>query len=296
MTLDSPNEPTPPHGASSDGSRLKAREVLEWLTGLALVVYGAVHFGDYAFYARLGVSPDDVGLDYARTLGKVAGGLVLLGATLALLIAAGARLSSTDEGSTRWWARLLVWPLALFVSFLLLATLLPPLPRWTLLIAGACLVRLGAFLDAKRRSEGLRSLVRDRDPMHLLAFGALGLIVTFAAFGIAGYRAAGYVRGGKELPCGCTNMFGLNVALPWVSGSRGFMGVEAQTAYVWWADGGRGRRPPLPEPAAYLGSADGLVVLYDVSRKATIRVPAQSVAFATEPRPIAWRERPLTSR
>jgi hypothetical protein len=285
--LDPPNDPPALHEAARGGASLKG--VLEFLTVVALVVYAAVHFGDYTFYARLGVSPDEVGLDYARTLGKVAGGLVLLGAALALLIAAGARLSAADDDSTRRWAPYLAWPLALVTSGVLLATLLPPLPRWALWIGAACIVRLGVVLDAKRRSGELGDLVSKRDPMHLIAAGALGLIVIFGAFGIAGYRAAGYVRGGKEIPCGCSHILGLNVALPWVSGSRGFMGIEAPTAQVKWADDARGARPPLPEEAVYLGSADGLVVLYDPDRNRSIRVPAQSIAFSTGPTPIAWR-------
>jgi hypothetical protein len=280
-------------GAPDAGVRLpkvKLHDALEALTLAALVVYGAVHFADYAFYARLGVSPEDVGLDYARTLAKVAIGFVLLAATVALLLTAGAQLAAKDDhGRMRGLLGWLGGMLALGMGSVLLLTLLPPVPRLLVFAVSGGIIVLGAYLDEARRVRLLR-WAWTLDLSRKLMLGATGLVLIFGLAGVGGYHAAGYVRAGETPPCGCTKLFGHNVALPWLSGSRGFMGVQAERAEVAWVNPANHPAHALPTDALYLGSADEMVALYDVARAMTVRIPAQSVTVATEPAAITWRE------
>jgi hypothetical protein len=277
-------------GAAERLPTIKLHDALEALTLAALVVYGAVHFADYTFYARLGVSPEEVGLDYAGTLAKVAVGFVLLAATVALLFAAGARLA-TENGHGRFRGRLdwLGAMLALAVGQGLLLTLLPPVPRVVVFAASGAIMGLGVCLDEARRERALRWLWR-LDLSHKLMLGATAIVVVFGLAGVAGYRAAENVRDGGTPPCGCTKLFGHNLAMPWLSGSRGFMGIQAERAEIAWVNPRNHRADPLPTDALYLGSADQMVALYDVARAVTVRIPAQAVTVATEPLRTPWRE------
>jgi hypothetical protein len=276
-------------GAAERLPKVKLHDALEALTLVALVMYGAVHFADAAFYARLGVSPDEVGLDYARTLAKVAVGFVLLAATVALLFVAGAHLAKDDHGRFRGLLRSLGALLVLWVGSVLLLTLLPPAPRWMVITASVGTIGLGAYLNEARRSRLLRWLGA-LDLTRALTLGAIGIVAVFGLAGLAGYRAAGHVRDGETPPCGCTKLFGHNLAMPWLSGSRGFMGIQVERAEVAWVNPRNHPAQTLPTDALYLGSADQMVALYDVSHEMTVRIPAQAVTVATEPARITWRE------
>jgi hypothetical protein len=268
-------------GAERERGRFGPRDALELLTVLALVVYGAVHFGEYAFYARLGASPDDVGLDYTHTLGRVAVGFGLLAGTVMFLLAAGALMGSKRDDVAGSLFEFVVCAPAVLVGYILLATLLPPLPRWTIWVAVVAVIALGAVLEATYRSGALARWLRTFDLRHAIVLGAIGLVASFGLAGAAGYHAAGYVLAGEDLPCGCSKIFGINVALPWVNGSRGFMGIQAERAQVSWV-GPQHPDTRRPRRALYLGTADGLVALYDVDLGRTVRIPAQAISFSTE--------------
>jgi hypothetical protein len=276
--------------AGEPARRLTLHDALEALTLAALLVYGAVHFADYAFYARLGVSPDEVGLDYARTLAKVAIGFVLLAATVALLLTAGAHVAAKDDdGGSRGLLPWLGAMLAPWVGSVLLLTLLPPFPRWMIIAASFAVIGLGAYLNEERRAQLLQRLWA-LDLARKLTLGAIGIILVFGLAGLGGYHAAGYVQAGEPPPCGCSKLFGHNLAMPWLSGSRGFMGIQAERAEVTWVNPRNHPAHALPTDALYLGSADQMVALYDVSRAMTVRIPAQAVTVATEPTRLAWGE------
>jgi hypothetical protein len=66
------------------------------LTVAGLVVYGLVRLGIDAFYSRLGVTAEDVGLTYAATLSRAALGLLV--AFVAALLAVGFASIQTAAG------------------------------------------------------------------------------------------------------------------------------------------------------------------------------------------------------
>lgn len=258
---------------------------LEVLTLSALVIYGAVRFADAAFYARLGVSPDDVGLDYARTLGKVAAGVLLLLASVVLLAWSGWFAS----GSKPVRVRIPAWFLAGSTGVTLLGALLPPTPRWLLMLIAGAIGVLGALLRDLYNEGRLHRWPRPgRAALALIA--AVAIVVVFGLSGLIGYRAAEYVRDGKPLPCGCSKLFGHNVALPWVSASKGFLGVEADEVDVTWVTKSDRPSEPLPKHPIYLGTADGLVALYDADRDMVVRIPATEIAIGVEAKPLTWSE------
>jgi hypothetical protein len=119
---------------------------------------------------------------------------------------------------------------------------------------------------------------------------AVSIVIVFGLAGLIGYRAAGYVRDGKALPCGCSKLFGHNIALPWVSASQGFLGVQADKVDVAWVTKSDRPSAPLPENPIYLGTADGLVALYDPDRDMVVRLPASEIAIGVEAKPLTWRE------
>jgi hypothetical protein len=276
--------PPSAHGGVAHERRFQIRELLEALTAVALVVYGAVHFGQYAFYARLGVSPDAVGLDYGRTLGAVAVGLALFVAAIVFLLTAGALFTSNHgSGLGRFVLGLVVGG----VGAVLLRTLLPPLPNPGLAVSIMAATAAGAVLNANH--VALRAWASGLGGRATLAIAAPAIVLAFGLAGLAGYHAAGYVYRGGELPCGCTPLFGRNITLPWVSGSRGFMGVEAERAEVEWVNPSE-PHGPLPADPIYLGTADNMVVLYDPTLHRAVRIPAQSISVETTPRVISWKE------
>jgi hypothetical protein len=118
----------------------------------------------------------------------------------------------------------------------------------------------------------------------------VGIVLLFGYAGITGYLAAGYVLDGKPLPCSCSKLFGHNIALPWVSGSEGFLGVQADEAEVRWATNSDRPRDALPRRPIYLGTADELVALYDPDRNAVVRVPVADVVLTVHPRRVSWEE------
>jgi hypothetical protein len=266
---------------AKSGLELSPRSMLELLTVAALVIYGAVRFADSAFYARLGATPDDVGLDYAHVLGRVAGSVALMSATLAILLSAG------------WFVRRANWPMvtgALGVGTALLRAMLPPTSPLVAMAMAAIVLIAGAFARRAREASQTAGWLPTLTRARLVIVAAVGIVVIFGYAGISGYRAAGYVYNGQELPCGCSSLLGHNITLPWASASEGFMGVEASPADVRWISPNDHKGDVIPGDLMYLGVADELVALYDPVDHVVVRLPVAAVSVRLTPRRPKWDE------
>jgi hypothetical protein len=271
------------------GEKAWLTRAAEALPVLALVIYGAVRFGDSAFYARLGVSPDEVGLDYGRTLGRVAVGIALLAAAASLVAIAGGLLEGVEEWTPRVVVEGIFGVIAWLVGLIALRSVLPPMSPVLTAVCALLIFFAGYWLTPRYRSGDLARSLRGVDSIRALGIAAAFVIALFGLAGVAGYRAAGYIVDGRSLPCGCAHVLGRNLALPWVNGSEGFMGLEAEHATVSWVTTADRPRGALPQNAVLLGDDDGIVVLYDVDHEQAVRLPADDVSVRTDRRLITWR-------
>jgi hypothetical protein len=261
--------------------------MVELLTLAALVIYGAVRFADSAFYARLGVTPDDVGLDYARTLGRVAGGIALLAATVAILMWAGSAFSKPGDR----FVNTLGFFAGMAAGGALLKALLPPTSRLVVLALAVGLAGAGAVLGRQHANGRITRWVAKLTGPRQIVLAAVAIVAIFGYAGVTGYRAAGYVVDGRELPCGCSNLFGRNITLPWASASAGFLGVQADRASVKWISPSGHPRQVLPEAPIYLGAADEMIALYDPELHDVVRLPVSAVSVMLKPTTNMWSER-----
>jgi hypothetical protein len=304
----SPSEEDPPSVPQPSGwpqINLDLKDVLGVLSVVGLVIYGSVRFADTAFYARLGTSPDDVGISYATTLSRVAGPVVLLAA---LVIALFFAVQLEKEHSTGLRVLcLLVLGLAAVVT---LGELIPATPRFRLVdinIVPVVVTIVVVAVSAKwppANSRRLRTALRPGTPQFWVVLG-MTTVILFGLAGVTGYREAGYLRdsvpvvGISPLPCGCDAIFNHDVSLPWVSGTQGFYGVEATPVLVEWVGSEPPPRdlPPRSRPCpprveeynvnpvcagAYeLGESDGVVILFDPVTNTSVAVPTSSVILST---------------
>jgi hypothetical protein len=269
---------------------LGGKVILETLGLVGIAVYGSVRFADTAFYARLGTTPDSVGITYAETLSRVAGPVALLFAII-LTLYLSRRLLRARGTLTRF----LVFWIAFAVTVAVSGVLLPVFPRFRwfglnwIPISLAIAVIVFAGERATKQRRGIREHLRPGTPWFWVAIG-MSLLVVFGLAGLSGYREAGYLINGdpysarSPLPCGCSAPFNHDISLPWLSGSEGFYGIEALPVTIQWT--GPGSAPKnLPTTAFYLGESDGVDVLFEPADEAganpvSLSVPADSVVLA----------------
>lgn len=285
---DDPAPPEEPPASKSSGSewnsllrQVSGKDILGFLGVVGLAVYGSVRFADTVFYARLGTTPDSVGISYSETLSRVAGPVALLTA-LVLTTALCVRL----KGSLS----LFLMCLMAAITVISLGVLLP-LPQVRLFgrsLVPIILTLLIIFLAAGKSTryvafkEGVQ-----KDKRWLLVLLGFALVIVFGLAGITGYREAGYLLGARwdaqtsPLPCGCVQYGGYDLSFPWLGGSQGFYGIEAQPVTVQWV--GSGPKPKaLPETVFYLGESDGIDVLFDPGSNQSVSVPAISVLLTAK--------------
>jgi hypothetical protein len=265
---------------------VEGKDILGILGIIGLAVYGSVRFADTAFYSRLGTTPDAVGINYAETLGRVAGPVALLAAIILTLFV------TSRLGQQKWTVvRVVAFLVAFAVTVAVAGVLLPATPNFTwfginwvpltLAIAISLLARAGKKEPVRRLGNELRS----SRSWTLVAVG-LSLLIIFGIAGWSGYREAGFLISGdpysprSPLPCGCSAPFHHNISLPWLSGSEGFYGIEAVPVEIQWV--GQNQAPrTLPSVAFYLGESDSIDVLFDPSTHQSLSVPADSVVLTS---------------
>jgi hypothetical protein len=257
------------------------------LGAVGLAVYGSVRFADTAFYARLGTTPDSVGISYAETLSRVAGPVALLTGVIVTLFML-ARIN--------WFLGIIFSaPAAMILGILL------PLPHLagTSLIAFAiimAIIIIGVWWEARTTANRAREMTPEQPveptvgpplvPRSFWVAGGILLLIIFGLSGLIGYRQANYLINGdpalgkNPLPCGCSKFFGYNVELPWTSGSEGFLGIEATPVKVRWI--GPGPTPgDLPTEAYFLGESDGVDVVFDPGANQSVSIPVNSVVLTS---------------
>jgi hypothetical protein len=277
-----------------------------WTTLLAvggLTVYSIVRVGHDKFYARLGVTPEEVGLNQSLILGRAALYLLLTAtgvvavAGLAILISfvldwALSRYEGAENksGAASTVAGVVI---SLVANFATLGPLVPPEltepdggleqePHWLIsrpaiitvsglaLVSAALALAHGLIASAKRRREGKEERLFGL-PRAWPVSVALATLV-FASFVVSGRY--GFVSGDAVAR-------GLSVG----PGPNGLLSVQAERVCADWLDD----QPPFPfseaeaVPYMYLGQANGIVVLYDPTGVDTpLRIPAGKVAMTED--------------
>jgi hypothetical protein len=290
-----------------------------FLAFFAVVLFGAVRFADAAFFARLGLAPEDVGLSSAVIIARSTMSVVLLGASLILL---GFWMFAIERRA-KWWWPLLGTPMAC-VGLILFRSLFP-LPRFVLtdrdlwiyngsiLVGGAILGwRVARHDHVLQRGRGFANEAGSSSPERtidsqapdtskpatdatsartrvIIVELAFAVIILFGLAGILGYSSAAQVMDNQLLRCGCTSIAGREVSFPWMGGAVGFLAVRVQHAEVAWNTNTPPKTPPdwlvsLPMDVMYLGQADGMIVVYDPVDDRPLRFPVGAVLVRVEPR------------
>jgi len=181
----------------ADGDRSHGRvrwttqEFLGAISLLAVIVYGAVRFADAAFYSRLGTSPSAVGLNYAETLSRVAGAMVLFVAVAVILLVVG---NYAFRDGTPVSLGLLASLIAGAFCISILRVLLPPSPGLGNFRVIPTLLALAIYFAGA--SPDLRPIVRARKALKTsrrvqAMCVAVVAVVVFGLAGLSGYRSAG---------------------------------------------------------------------------------------------------------
>jgi hypothetical protein len=250
---------------------------------LVAVAYAGLRFAYGSFYDQLGVAPEEVGLGQiellVRSFGLVVVVAILFGVFVALVVVPLLALTGATVGvaATDWMLRELPWwallPLALVPLALFLLT-------HGLVIAGlvcvlAVIVYVGAIGGyARGRGNDLptgRALAavllswmsRWGRPVALVS-GALSLALVFAlTLSLASTTGALVREGWAER----------DWAVPW----------RADPATVYWIGPSPALDPVGGRCLMYLGQANSILVLYDVTARRSVRVPASQVLLAVDP-------------
>lgn len=106
---------------------------------------------------------------------------------------------------------------------------------------------------------------------HFALLAAVNLVCTAALVVIVSGQARRDFRAGHRTD----PLIGvLALPTPWHAG----------IAKPSWVGAGRADQTPLPPCALYLGTSDGVSVIYDHARRRTLRLPASQVAIEIQPR------------
>lgn len=275
---------------------------------LALIAYGAVRIANGAFYARLGVTPEEVGLSYAVILSRAIGSLILLLVSITLM--STAILSTEEDDSTPWQIFLRI--LFFLLGVIVLRALIPSQLFHGLVVAvifflSVLAVRRHRSSDSSPSQEGSpatnvpgsndsaqeHSETRTQVNHGLLQRStqawwiAVIVILTFSFAATLGYQSARPVLEGEPVDCTCVAVFGVaTLGFPWLSGSAGFLGIQTEEGRLEWIDGKKPGAPELPgsDSMVYLGANNGMIVVYDAENQQSLRYPVEAVKVTIKPR------------
>ncbi|WP_159049527.1 hypothetical protein [Streptomyces sp. NRRL WC-3618] len=239
------------------------------LAGIAL--YGSVHFADAAFYARLGLTPEDIGLNPAVTLGRVAVSFMLIG--VALFIVALPLVIFFRRTSFPW---LLLTLAGSTIGNVLIVKLFAPVAEvGTLVISiGEMTFIFAVFAMHEIDLSVILNNVKGKK-LEVATLTSFAVLLVFFAAGIFGLRAA-YGIESTVTPKSSFNV--IPESFPGM-GRLGLLGVEAKPAnVVWVSENLKGAVATTKGfPLIFLGTERNLHFLYDVQRRRVMRVPATLV-------------------
>jgi hypothetical protein len=208
-----------------------------------------------AFYAAFGISPDEVGIDQARSVETA--GLLLVAA---VIVAAAFWLAdaANERRGVRWRVLGFVALTAYVIPVTRFASLGDNvafvLPALLVIVFGFFTLEVGLAVVAGRRETGLRWSLNAPQLVALsIAMIASGSVVTAWQFGLHAAHAGRFE------------------ASP-------FSAIRIDPVCVSWLTTAPAVLRP-DRPYVRLGSANGIVVLYDAAHKAVVRIPETVVVL-----------------
>ncbi|MDX6609013.1 MAG: hypothetical protein QOF85_938 [Solirubrobacterales bacterium] len=224
------------------------------------------------FYGNLDISPEQAGLTTSEILThSVLGGLTLvalLAITFAAIFISLIGIQSTEDLGPGTWtdfgSNMFISAAALSVMGVAFFLAGAPLALWLFLTVVAVLVALPVSLTFRYGGPLPKPANFEFAWEAYVAFLVAGAI----PFGLAGAAVGTFIEAEK---LGTTASSGGAVRNPTIAGIP-FLGVQAQPAFVDWANEAEAKR--VPRCLLYLGSADGQLALYDAKDGTTIEAPS----------------------
>jgi hypothetical protein len=263
----------------------------QWVTGVLAIALAAERFATSLFYSRFGTSPEEVGIGIGESLveGVVVfvavyaiANVAVLAPSLIVLVPVwiGLRRSASlfriawtqHPGRTvAFVLHRLAWPAMLVMLLLLINRVSVVILGIALAAALSALVSLGSrlenpFTPAADQPKLPKQEIRRRALLLALRVSAGLAVVLLLAPTVWAIRDANAAKRGESV--------------------AGFPSVawRAQRAQVSWLGQPTGGRPDIATHCLmYLGQADGIVVLFDVTDRTTLRLPTSSVTVAARP-------------
>jgi hypothetical protein len=217
------------------------REAISAVTLAGLALFILLRFGLVLFYENFGVSPEEVGFDYLRTLAQSLYGMTYLAILMSVLFAA--------------------LQIGMGIQYALIG----------LLRLASRSLRGGPidFAEFRSRFEALRhggpALARRMMWRALLSGAALAAALFLFLAHAEGQEA---LRGKGTSPYASSSLLPL---FPW----------EAEPAVVYTLDSNSAARITNGSCYLFLGGADGVTVLYDPREAMTIRLPTGAIELRT---------------
>jgi hypothetical protein len=301
------------HSRRHEGRVADIQRLTTLLPLLGVGLYGALRFGQQLFCNRLDVTPEEIGLTQSATIARAAVVVVILLSFFALPTAAlflfGDVIGKIDRIMVRdqYYEDAMTGLIYLILAFILVFSLIilammfsvvenmgGPAMRLVWFALGAYFVywviyevtssrkrrwrfrepRGSSKAQSRRRARRLilhylRQLdwrQEARQPLSIIMFLSAIIALSFALAASSGAHAADRVKTGKEVSIG---------------GGFGALGVIGQPASL-------SNLPPTVDLSnkqlMYLGRSGQVIVVYDVSCKRPLRIPADGVVITILPR------------
>ncbi|MEV8458736.1 MULTISPECIES: hypothetical protein [Streptomyces] len=252
---------------------------------MGLLLYGVTRFGNAAFYARLGTTPDEIGIDHAVLLDRVAGVIFLFVTVVGL---AAILFYVALRSATPWWASIVAGVVGLCLSVAAIGGFFGVNLKWwgVAFILAVCGVVTLVTGQLERKPDSHRQWLGVwRAKLTASAIAALALLLAmFTAAGVAGYRAAGYIERGQPLPCNCLRVWFLDVNFRWFAGTEGFLGIDPKSVKPVWISSTldeADRRRLAHHSLFILGTHDSTHYVFDSTERQMLRIPASLFIFST---------------
>ncbi|MFI2076564.1 hypothetical protein [Streptomyces triculaminicus] len=253
-------------------------------TLLGLLLYGVARFGNAVFYARLGVSPDEIGVDPPLLLGRVAGTFVMI--TLISGLAVISYHWVWRDETPDWLSYIVITIVTFGLSFLVMVVFVPRSTAWKVILLVCFLAgvpTLSFLITHSHRFAELWPQAARVSAFRISVVTAVSVTAIFALAGVSGYRAATYIEKGSELPHSVS--FGpWRIDNEWLGGIPGFLGINAKQAHIHWVSPtmkGEIRTRLQRGHIFHLGTNQGVHYLYESRSQDVMRVPVSLVAVDT---------------